>query len=61
MRVSGRCSTSAGLAPGLTWATTVSSEGHLVIFDRDPKKSWDAKVFQRTGTFEGKTIRVWGM
>ncbi|MEW6365140.1 MAG: ATP-binding protein [Acidobacteriota bacterium] len=39
----------------------VSIDGHLVIFDRDPAKSWDAKVFQRTETFEGKTIQVWGM
>ncbi|MEW6365136.1 MAG: ATP-binding protein [Acidobacteriota bacterium] len=39
----------------------VSIDGHLVIFDRDPAKSWDAKVFQRAETFGGETIQVWGM
>lgn len=38
-----------------------TDEGHLVIFDRTPNKPWGEKVFQRTETYRGATIQVWGM
>jgi hypothetical protein len=38
-----------------------AEEGHLVIFDRTPGKSWEEKLFQRQGSIHGKTIQVWGM
>ena len=36
-------------------------EGHLVIFDRSPKRSWDEKIYRREEELEGRTITVWGM
>ena len=38
-----------------------SEAGHLVVFDRDPEKSWEEKIYRRTEDYEGKTITVWGM
>ena len=38
-----------------------AEEGHLVIFDRTPGKSWEEKLFQRQSSIHGKTIQVWGM
>jgi hypothetical protein len=38
-----------------------SSEGHLIIFDRNPEKPWEEKTFRRNETHDGKTITVWGM
>jgi hypothetical protein len=37
-----------------------TDEGHLVIFDRSPDKTWDEKIFQRSEA-AGKIILVWGM
>ena len=34
--------------------------GHLVIFDRDGAKSWEAKLFRREESLDGKTVTVWG-
>lgn len=39
----------------------VTNEGHLVIFDRDPKKSWDDKIFREEKEFRNKKIKIWGM
>jgi hypothetical protein len=36
-------------------------EGHLVLFDRTPDKSWDEKIFQRTEQMGEAQITVWGM
>ena len=36
-------------------------EGHLVIFDRNPARTWEEKIFQRAATHAGKAIHVWGM
>jgi hypothetical protein len=36
-------------------------EGHLVIFDRSPDRSWEEKLFRREETYQGRTITVWGM
>jgi hypothetical protein len=38
-----------------------ASEAHLVIFDRDPAKPWDEKIFRREETYQGTRIAVWGM
>ena len=36
--------------------------GHLVIFDRDPARSWDEKVFHdRRQARGGVRIEIWGM
>jgi hypothetical protein len=37
-----------------------AGEGHLILFDRDPKKSWDEKIFYRVESVGPKTIHVWG-
>ena len=36
-------------------------EGHLVIFDRDPNKSWDEKISNEILSFNSKHIHVWTM
>jgi hypothetical protein len=41
--------------------TCGTTEGHLVIFNRDPEVSWEDKIFQRTETCQGTRITVWGM
>ena len=38
-----------------------AEEGHLVIFERTPGKSWEEKLFQRQDSVRGKTIHIWGM
>ena len=38
-----------------------AAEGHLIVFDRTPDKSWDDKLFQRSERVHGKSIGVWGM
>ena len=36
-------------------------EGHLVVFDRTPGRSWEEKVFRREETTAGAPVTVWGM
>ncbi len=36
-----------------------AAEGHLVIFDRSPDKSWAEKVFCRQDTDGGETVTIW--
>lgn len=36
--------------------TSNAGEGHLLIFDRSPSKSWDEKIF----TIERDGITIWG-
>ena len=38
-----------------------AAEGHLVIFDRSPDKSWDEKIFRREESIGDRRIEVWGM
>ena len=38
-----------------------SESGHLVVFDRNPAKSWEEKIYRRAEEYEGKAITVWGM
>lgn len=54
------------LADGLaqTWATMDTSgaeAGHLVIFDREPGRSWEEKIYRRTMSYHNRPIEVWGM
>ncbi len=47
-----------------TWAYMDKSGteiGHLIIFDRDEKRSWEEKLFVRKEEYQGKRIKVWGM
>ena len=37
-----------------------AAEGHLVIFDRSPDKSWAEKVFCRQDTDGSQPVTVWG-
>jgi hypothetical protein len=68
-----RKSLAATLADGLaqTWEYADrcnADEAHLIIFDRDPAKPWEAKIFRRDETYRGAAeqpvefpITVWGM
>ena len=38
-----------------------ATEGHLILFDRNPKKTWEEKIYHRTEKVHGKTIEVWGL
>jgi hypothetical protein len=38
-----------------------AEEAHLVIFDRTPGVSWDAKSWQRAERYQDQPITVWGM
>ncbi|MEI2690505.1 MAG: hypothetical protein V9H69_12705 [Anaerolineae bacterium] len=54
------------LADGLaqTWAYLDASgaeAGHLVIFDREPGRPWEEKIFRRTLEQRGRPVEVWGM
>jgi hypothetical protein len=47
-----------------TWAymdRCEAEEGHLIIFDRDPNKAWEDKIFKREANYQGTPITVWGM
>lgn len=51
-----------GLEQTWTYLDRVGAEaGHLVIFDRDKKRSWEEKIFRRVEIYQGTTIKVWGM
>jgi hypothetical protein len=54
------------LADGLTqtWAymdACGAEAGHLVIFDREPGRPWDEKIYRRTMSHHNRPIEVWGM
>lgn len=40
--------------------TKSASEGHLIIFDRSTKTSWDKKLYHKTKKISSLTINVWG-
>jgi hypothetical protein len=51
----------AGLAQ--TWGymdRSNTSDGHLIIFDRNPKTPWSKKIFKRQESYNGLPITVWG-
>ena len=41
--------------------TKGATEGHLIIFDRTTKKSWDKKIYHKTKKINAITINVWGL
>ena len=54
------------VAQGLTQARAYmdrcgAAEGHLVIFDRRPGRSWEEKVFRREADASGRSVTIWGM
>ncbi len=52
---------SAGLEQTADYADRVGAdEAHLVIFDRNPGVSWDAKIWQRREERGNRVIEVWG-
>jgi AAA+ ATPase superfamily predicted ATPase len=36
------------------------TDGWLMIFDPDPEKSWDEKIYQKTEKHKGKTVYIFG-
>ncbi len=38
-----------------------AGEGHLVLFDRSPGKSWEDKIFRDQKSSRGKKMQIWGM
>jgi hypothetical protein len=47
-----------------TWQymdTCGTSDGHLIIFNRDPAVAWEAKIFRREAEYQGHQIVIWGM
>jgi hypothetical protein len=38
-----------------------AGESHLVIFDRNPNRTWEEKIWRRAEAHAGQTIQVWGM
>jgi hypothetical protein len=41
--------------------TKGATEGHLIIFDRSTKKSWDKKIYQERRSVGSLTVHVWGL
>lgn len=39
----------------------VINEGHFILFDRTPGKSWEEKLWHRSELYAGHTLTVWGM
>lgn len=37
------------------------NEGHFILFDRRPNRSWDEKIWHRTEMYNGRKIEIWGM
>ena len=38
-----------------------AAEGHLVVFDRRPDRTWEQKLFRREETTGGAPVTVWEM
>jgi hypothetical protein len=50
-----------GVGQTLRYMNTLGcTEGWLVVFDRDPDKSWDEKIHQKTERQDGKTVHIFG-
>ncbi|MCL2042458.1 MAG: ATP-binding protein [Bacteroidales bacterium] len=57
----GKQSIEKGIEQTLRYMDTLGcSEGWLVVFDRNPKKSWSAKIYKREEKLDGKTVNVFG-
>lgn len=53
------------LADGLTQTADYADacgadEAHLILFDRRPEITWDAKIWHRTETHRGRVLQLWG-
>jgi len=59
----GRAATlAAGLEQVARYADQCGADSaHLLIFNRDPKVSWDDKIYQQQHTQGQRTVSVWGM
>jgi len=50
-----------GLEQTATYAAQVGAEeAYLILFDREPDRPWDEKIWQATHHVAGRTIQVWG-
>ena len=50
-----------GLEQAAGYASLVGAdEAHLAVFDRDPARTWDEKIWRRSETFGSRPISVWG-
>lgn len=38
-----------------------TDDGHLILFDRDPEKPWEEKIYRRRESHGSQEISVWGM
>lgn len=38
-----------------------AADGHLVLFDREPARAWEEKIFHETQSYQGRVIQIWGM
>jgi hypothetical protein len=38
-----------------------ADEGHLVIFDCNPNRTWEKKIWRRAEAHAGGTVQIWGM
>ena len=57
----GKQSIAKGIEQTLRYMDTLGcSEGWLVVFDRNPKKSWSAKIYRKEEKIDGKTVNVFG-
>ena len=57
----GKQSIEKGIEQTLRYVDTLGcQEGWLVIFDRDEKKSWDEKIFQKKEIIINKTVYIFG-
>ena len=50
-----------GLEQTVDYAQQVGApEAHLLIFNRNPDTPWDDKIWQRTDTYQGLSVDIWG-
>ena len=35
--------------------------GHLIVFDREPERTWEEKIFRRAPSGDGVPVTIWGM
>ncbi len=38
-----------------------TTDGHLILFDRNPDRAWADKLFVRSQTYRETVLKVWGM
>ena len=51
-----------GIRQTCAYADRCAAEaGHLIVFDRDPERTWEEKIFRRTPAADGVPVTVWGM